>query len=73
MDPNEVVEQVHKYTEEIYTHVRAQLGGDLADGYGGAASSRPERRVVRSMVTPAPPSTKTFTYTRLPSYSNTSE
>jgi mannonate dehydratase len=51
-DRDEVVEQVHKYLEEGYSHVRAELGtygGDLAGGYGGGGfvppgkGSRPEK------------------------------
>lgn len=51
-DRNEIVEGVHKYMEEGYRHVRAQLGtypGNPARGYGGGGfilpgkGSRPER------------------------------
>jgi mannonate dehydratase len=51
-DRDEIVEGVHKYMEEGYRHVRAQLGtypGNPARGYGGGGfilpgkGSRPER------------------------------
>jgi len=51
-DREDVVEQVHKYMEEGFRHVRAQIGtytGDLAGGYGGGGfipagkGSRPEK------------------------------
>ncbi len=55
-DRDQVVENVRKYIEEGYRHVRAQMGG-----YGGGGLSRLERAAAPKAASPDRPSTRTST------------